>query len=104
MFVRGNVSVVKYHSNISYTVVSNFSTYWVKLSSVAIQVGGAGPAPTDAGVTTGPAVTGAGVTTGPAVTGAGVSNLTAACLRESYSIYLIKSHGLLISITITAVH
>ena len=50
----------------SYTVVANFSTYWVKLSSEAIQVGGALPG----------------------------ANLT--CLRESYSLYLIKTHGLLI--------
>ena len=60
----------------------------MKLSSDAIQVEGAGPTPTDAGVTS---------TAGPALTDARVSNLTAACLRESYSIYLIKSHGLLTS-------
>lgn len=73
---------IKCHRYVSFTVVANFSTYWVKLSSDAIQVEGAEPVSTDDGT---------------AVTDAGVGNLSAPCLRESYSLYLIKSHGSLIS-------
>ena len=53
----------------------------MKLSSDAIQVGRIG-APSDT----------------PSTSDAGVSNLTATitCMRESYSLNLIKSHGLLI--------
>ena len=63
----------------------------MKLSSDAIQVEGAGTAPSE--TSTAPSET----STAPSESNIINITSTAPCLRESYSLYLIKAHGLLIS-------
>ena len=98
--------VIVVNVSFSYTVVTNFSTYWVKLSSDAIQVEGASTAPSESSITsTAPSESSITSTTpsesnitstAPSESNNINSTSTPPCLRESYSLYLIKAHGLLI--------